>query len=128
MRIGRILRATRFTLLLGALAGAGDAATWPEITTVGAGGDTCKQWTQAIKEPSARYQYRQWLFGFISGYNWRDISKQIVPPDSTAPLSWVDDFCKANPDAPIYIAAGRLARQMAKPVKAGEGKKPQTTR
>jgi len=128
--VGRILRATRFTLLLlGAPAGVSEAATLPEITTVGAGGDTCKQWTQAIKEPSARYQYRQWIFGFISGYNWRDSSKQIVPPDSTALLSWVDEFCKANPDAPIYIAASRLARQMEKPVKAGEaGKKPETKR
>ena len=130
MRVGRMFRPTSLAaLLLGAAAGLCVAATLPEITTVGAGSDTCKQWTQAIKEPSVRYQYRQWLFGFISGYNWRDTSKQVVPPDSTAPISWVDEFCKANPDAPIYIAAARLARQMEKPAKAGEaGKKPETKR
>ena len=119
--VGRILRVTRFALLLlGAPAGVAEAGTLPEITTVGAGGDTCRQWIEAKKEPSARYQYRQWLFGFISGYNWRDTSKQIIPPDSSAVLSWVDDFCKANPDTPIYIAASRLARQMEKPSKGGE--------
>src|SRR5262245_32593363 len=129
MRAGRMFRAAPLaTLLLGTAIGLCVAATLPEITTVGAGSDTCRQWTQAIKEPSARYQYRQWLFGFISGYNWRDTSKQVVPPDSTAPISWVDEFCKANPDAPIYIAAARLVRQMEKPVKAGEAKKPETKR
>jgi hypothetical protein len=130
MRAGRKLRAAPFAaLLLAAAAGLCDAATLPEITIVGAGSDTCKQWTQAIKEPSARYQYRQWIFGFVSGYNWRDASKQVVPPDTTSVLSWVDEFCKANPDAPIYIAAARLTRQMEKPLKAGEtGKKPETKR
>ncbi|HKA31792.1 MAG TPA: hypothetical protein VKH64_01155 [Candidatus Binatia bacterium] len=130
MRTVRTLRATKLAaLLLAASSSLCGAATLPDITTVGAGGDTCKQWTQAIKEPSARYQYRQWIFGFISGYNWRDSSKQVVPPDSTALLSWVDEFCKANPDAPIYIAASRLARLMEKPAKAGEaGKKPETKR
>ena len=130
MRAGRMLRATQpAALLLATALSLCDAATLPEITTVGAGGDTCKQWTQAVKEPSARYQYRQWLFGFISGYNWRDTSKQVVPPDTTAVLSWVDEFCKANPDAPIYIAAARLTRKMERPVKPGEaGKKPETKR
>ncbi|HEY1374941.1 MAG TPA: hypothetical protein VGH50_20890 [Candidatus Binatia bacterium] len=128
MRIGRILRATQIVaLLLGSSATL--AATLPEITTVGAGGDACKQWTQAIKEPSARSQYQQWLFGFISGYNWRDTSKQVVPSDSKEVLSWTDNFCKLNPDVPIYVAASNLAREMIKPVKAGEaGNKSDTKR
>ncbi|HEY1265880.1 MAG TPA: hypothetical protein VGH16_01400 [Candidatus Binatia bacterium] len=128
MRIGRILRATQLAaLLLGS--SAAFAATLPEITTVGAGGDTCKQWMQAINEPSARYQYQQWLFGFISGYNWRDTSKQIVPSNTKEVLSWTDNFCKVNPDAPIYVAASNLARQMINSVKAGEaGKKPDSKR
>lgn len=128
MGIGRVLRAMRLAaLLLGSSASV--AATLPEITTMGAGSDTCRQWIEAIKEPSARYQYQQWLFGFISGYNWRDMSKQIVPADTKELLSWVDKFCKVNLDVPIYVAASNLARQTAKPVKAGEpAKKPETKR
>jgi hypothetical protein len=113
-----------FALLLGAPTAMSDAAALPEITTVGAGGDTCRQWTEAIKEPSARYQYRQWVFGFISGYNWRDPSKQISPPDTTAVVSWVDNFCQANPEVPIYAAAAHMGRKMEKPRNAPATKKP----
>src|SRR5690349_6738698 len=115
MSAGAEIASAALIALLAAPAALSYAGSAPEITTVGAGGDTCRQWTQAIKEPSARYQYRQWLFGFISGYNWRDASKQIVPHDSGEVLAWVDEFCKANPEAPIYIAAGNLAGRLAKP-------------
>jgi hypothetical protein len=102
-------------LLLAVPAISSGAASLPEITTIGAGGDVCSKWIAAIKEPGARYQYRQWLFGFMSGYNWRDPSKQVVPPDSNAPIAWVDEFCKINPAVPVYMAAARMARQMEKP-------------
>jgi hypothetical protein len=100
--------------LLVAAARLAHSASPPQVTTIGAGGDDCRKWTQAIKEPAARYQYRQWIFGFVSGYNWRDASKQVVPPDSSALLLWVDEFCRVNPDAPLYVAAGNLAKSMAK--------------
>jgi hypothetical protein len=112
-----------FAVLLGPSTTSSYSASLPEITTVGAGGDVCRQWTQAIKEPSARYQYRQWLFGFVSGFNWRDASKQINPQDSTALLAWVDEFCKVNPEAPVYVAAGNLARQMTKAPAASDKKR-----
>ena len=107
-------------VLLGALALSSYSASLPQITTVGAGGDTCRQWTQAVKEPTARYQYRQWIFGFVSGYNWRDASRQINLQDSSELLAWVDKFCNANPDAPVYVAAGDMARQMSKASAAAE--------
>jgi len=85
------------------------------VTTLGAASDTCKQWTAARDEPSVRYQYRQWIFGFVSGYNWHDPSRQIVPPDSSAILEWIDNYCQANPSHALYSAAAALAKQMAKP-------------
>jgi hypothetical protein len=85
------------------------------VTTVGAASDTCKQWTAGRDEPGVRYQYRQWIFGFVSGYNWHDPSRQIVPPDSSAIIEWIDNYCQANPSHALYSAAAALAKQMAKP-------------
>lgn len=39
-----------------------DSASLPEITTIGAGGDACRRWTETAEQSSSRYQYRQWLF------------------------------------------------------------------
>ncbi|HEY2987759.1 MAG TPA: hypothetical protein VGL11_08535 [Candidatus Binatia bacterium] len=85
-----------------------------EVTTVGAGSDSCRQWTEARNDPGTHYQYRQWIFGFVSGYNSHDPSNQIVPPDSSAVIEWIDNFCKANPQRALYFAAASLAKKMAK--------------
>jgi hypothetical protein len=87
----------------------------PEVTTLGAASDSCRQWTEARNDPGTHYQYRQWIFGFVSGYNSRDPSNQIVPPDSSAVIEWIDNFCKANPQRALYFAAASLAKKMAQP-------------
>ena len=92
------------------------SATLPQITTIGAGGDACRKWSEAQKEPGVRAQYRQWLFGFVSGYNWRDSSRQIEPSSGDTLLAWVDAYCKTNPANPVYLAAANLAKKMSHPV------------
>ena len=108
-------------LLLAAPSIFSHAATMPKITTIGGGGDACRKWTEAQKEPGARAQYKQWLFGFVSGYNWRDPSRQIEPTDGDTLVTWVDAFCKTNPAEPIFVAAGNLAKRMSKPVAPPRG-------
>ncbi len=105
-------------LLLGGLRLAVPPAVYPAaplpVTTVGAASDKCAQWTEGRDAPSVRYQYRQWIFGFVSGYNWHDPSMQIVPPDSSAIIEWIDNYCQANPSHALYTAAIALAKQMVK--------------
>lgn len=110
-----LLRWLPVGLLLAATAIFSHSATLPQITTVGGGSDPCRKWTEAQKEPGTRHQYQQWLFGFVSGYNWRDPSRQIEPENVATLLAWVDNYCKANPANPIYLAAGNLAKKMARP-------------
>ena len=125
MRDGsRLVAAALVALQLGGAAASTHSAAYPEITTVGAGGDACRQWTQAVKEPASRYQYRQWAFGFVSGYNWRNPAVQVLPQNGEALVAWIDDFCKANPEVPIYVATARMARQMEKPRNPPNAKKP----
>jgi hypothetical protein len=124
MRARSLLVAAGLVALLLGGATASYPASNPEITTVGAGGDVCRQWTQAVKEPGSRYQYRQWAFGFVSGYNWRNPSVQALPQNGEAVVAWIDDFCKVNPEVPIYVAAARMARQMEKPRNPPTAKKP----
>src|SRR5689334_10312507 len=100
MRAGRVAAVlATAALLLGGAAGLSYAASFPEITTIGAGGDACRQWTQAIKDPSSRYQYRQWLFGFVSGYNWRNPAVQVMPQSGESLVAWIEEFCKSNPES-----------------------------
>jgi hypothetical protein len=39
---------------------------------------------------------------------------QIIPPDSSAIVGWVDNYCETNPAHALYSAAA-MAKQMAKP-------------
>lgn len=66
----------------------------------------CTQWSEA-KPGALRLPLAMWLFGFISGSNFRSIenSTQAHVLDSEAALTFADKYCQNNPDH----ALGQLA-------------------
>jgi len=51
-------------LLLPTLACAAEA-----VAVIGAGNDSCGKWIESRRDPGVHYQYKQWIFGFLSGHN-----------------------------------------------------------
>lgn len=78
---------------------------------IGAGTNSCGKWVEAKNDPAQRYQYTQWLYGFISGHNWYIKQYESLPPDKESAVLWVDNYCKNNPLHAIIYAATALVQE-----------------
>jgi len=69
----------------------------------GAGSRSCATWTEAQVDPSDQLAAREWVLGFISGFNWASDS-QAVPVDNNALFALVNNYCLAHPEQPLVYA------------------------
>lgn len=83
--------------------------------TMGAGNDSCGKWIATREEPASHFQYKQWVFGYISGVNWNSSSKQSIPPDGEAAIAFIDQYCKNNPLHYLVLATTALVQETGGP-------------
>lgn len=97
-------------LLGGAAANSAQAA---EVTTYGAGLESCRAYLQA-REPGqvnpAEVAFVNWLSGYFSGANKASTHRDNVLglSDLGATMSWLEAYCRVRPQAPFAEAAGML--------------------
>ena len=99
----------------------------------GLGVSSCGTWTkirpyhddsgQAVVSFYARMTEatEQWVLGFLSGANVFTDYDILKETDWNAVMSWMDDYCKANPLAEVHEAATELRKALeAKAAKRAE--------
>lgn len=83
---------------------------------IGAGTDSCGKWIESRNEPASHFQYKEWIFGFLSGVNSNSNSnKQSRPPDGAAVVAFIDQYCKNNPLHLLVSAADALIQETGGP-------------
>ena len=90
-------------------------ATADEVMVVGAGSHSCGKWLASKNDLGARYQYQQWVYGFITGSNYRTARKQSMPPDLESVTAFVDQYCSNNPLHALFLAAAAAAQETGGP-------------
>lgn len=77
---------------------------------------SCGAWAKSADSDWLRAQYIYWIRGFISGYNYgqldRQISSDLMPNNETLGL-YVDKYCRDNPLKPFVGAAFDLVKEVA---------------
>jgi len=107
--VGRL----RATCIVGALllAQTGIAlAASEKVTIIGDGQLSCGAWTQRKEVKAQYYQQEQWLWGYITAYNFfvdpnGNVSNNI---DGYGLAGWMDNFCLANPLQTVLQGANSL--------------------
>ena len=104
-----------FGLLLTCVVYAADAPTYT-VAIAGVGTDKCSVWVSDPGATSASSQETikrriEWLFGFLSGVNLfgersGHLKGGVDDPDGA--LKWIDNYCRAHPEDPVWAAAGAL--------------------
>lgn len=95
----------------------GGAPAYAQKTAIGPGGKLCSEWMSASHEAKAPVAF--WVLGFLSGANvWGKSTDFLEKIETThTPSSklfvWIDEFCRDNPNAPIYAGANALACDLA---------------
>jgi hypothetical protein len=76
---------------------------------------SCGNWTQTRKNQDNQY-LEGWVLGFVTGANAYDQNdgKLGVGSGATAMLAWVDQYCAANPLAPVIEASLKLVIELKK--------------
>jgi len=72
----------------------------------GAGVSSCGGWNNARKSGDY-YQQGSWVLGFVSSYGYYE-GKTLKEVDSQALVSWMDNYCQANPLDSISDGAKQL--------------------
>ena len=85
-----------------------------KFTVLGAGANSCEQWTKARSEGDVSISGQSWIQGFISSHNHyapgpNDLGKGISPD---AVRSWVDNYCSQHPSALLVYAAEALVIEL----------------
>jgi hypothetical protein len=79
--------------------------------TVGAGSVSCGYWIEVRSQTSLHHQLRQWVFGFISGFNWYTEGRQAIAQDQAAVVAFIDQYCKNNPLDSLSLAAAAIVQE-----------------
>jgi hypothetical protein len=84
----------------------------------GAGGESCRMWTDAQRRGPAdhkRVAYTTWLMGFVTAANMARVGDGYPDFDADAErmVGWVDDHCRANPTETIEIAGLYLTLELS---------------
>jgi hypothetical protein len=94
---------------------------WPkQFMVYDAGQRSCGFWLEvrAAREKPQDFrfvQFREWLSGFISAYNYNTHSGTIdvaAGTDREGMYAWLDDFCRNNPTSPFIGAAIKLIEHL----------------
>jgi len=83
-----------------------------QVFIIGAGQASCGKWIESKNTHSLRHQGKEWVLGFISGYNWGKDEKQVMPTDGPAVIAFIDRYCKNNPLKPILYGAMELVQEL----------------
>lgn len=75
-------------------------------------GITCGDWVDSKGTPS-RDRRIAWIFGYITGLNNVDTSRQVIDMSATTVELYVDKYCRDNPLATYPIAAHSLFEEAA---------------
>jgi hypothetical protein len=89
----------------------------PGVATIGTGTFSCAKFTKYDTTPNNTDQMNlvvQWAWGFMSAYNLRaafsdkfqenEAPSSISPPDATATLLFIREFCQKNPRSNVTSA------------------------
>ena len=90
---------------------AGQVVHADEVTTYGAGLESCKAYLDARDgHPSGPVDFVDWLSGYFSGVNRTSAHRNnfLGLTDLTAALNSLDSYCTARPRAPFAAAAAAL--------------------
>jgi hypothetical protein len=76
---------------------------------------SCGDWTQTRKNRDTQY-LEGWVLGFVTGANayGQNDGQLGVGSGETAMLAWVDQYCAANPLAPVIEASLKLVIELKK--------------
>ena len=93
--------------------GAQDAQ--PATNMVSFADNSCAAWVKSEGNVSVRGTYLYWFRGFVSGYNWGNPTHQVASdkmPNNPTIDSYVNKFCRENPQQPFIMAAPALIRDL----------------
>jgi hypothetical protein len=85
-----------------------------KFTALGAGANSCEQWTKARSDGGVSIGDQSWIQGFISSHNHyapgpNDLGKGVSAP---ALRSWVDNYCSQHPSVLLVYAAEALVIEL----------------
>jgi hypothetical protein len=108
-----VRRALAMTLLLAACA---CPASANETIASGIGARDCVAFNAALEKDSelAIDAYVAWSQGFISAFNWANVKQLTVRIDAAGVLSWLGQYCAANPRARVFRAVQEIIRLNAR--------------
>lgn len=85
------------------------------VFVLGLGSNSCGKWLEGKTSPNARFAYRSWVSGFLTGVNWHTTGRQATVPDADAAVAFVDRYCENNPLLNISSAAAALVQEAGGP-------------
>ena len=94
-----------------------------DVFVIGLGSNSCGKWLEAKTSPNARFAYRSWVLGFLTGVNWHTTGRQATVPDPEAAVAFVDRYCESNPLQVISLAAAALVQEAGGPKAVHQWKK-----
>jgi hypothetical protein len=101
-------------LILCAALTAAAAAPAGARTIMGAGALPCRRWVDDRKADSY-FTAAQWVLGYLSRADRDYPGGTLHATDSTAVVTWLDQYCAAHPDDDLETAAFRLEVDTARP-------------
>lgn len=113
----------RSLLLITLLILASDLRAEETVWIAGAGTHSCGKWLDAKNDKASRYQFQQWVFGFVSGMNWATKGRQATPVDNEAMTAFIDLYCTNNPLRTVLAASEALVEETGGPKASHEWKR-----
>ena len=107
------------TALLSFLAFVGNADAEP-YTAYGPGTYSCGQWLSTRSDEQLRYIDLFWVLGFVSAAGFYNSHGDLETTDKDAIMSWLDNYCRANPLEKLFVASNALVVELAQRHKQGD--------
>jgi len=85
------------------------------VFVIGSGNVSCGKWLEERENRTLRAQRMQWLLGWVSAYNWSNVSRQVQLQDGQSALAFVDRYCTNNPLQPVLGGAEALIEELGGP-------------
>jgi hypothetical protein len=85
------------------------------VLVIGGGTHSCGKWLESKNDRASRYQFQQWVSGYISGSNYSNQRKQSRPPDIESVMAFIDQYCMNNPLHAVASAAAAVVQETGGP-------------
>lgn len=93
------------------------------VFVIGVGNNSCGMWLDSKTNQNARFAYRSWVLGFLTGSNWHTTNSQAKISDPETAGVFIDQYCANNPLHSITLAAAALVHEAGGPKAAHEWKR-----